>query len=131
MTDLELGIANCRAKLAAYDLLSFVGREEGSRVGAYHFHLTDVDAFRARLVACGFSDPNGDVWESRDRVPVASLHIKHFVDWPAQKVQAHIDPHGVGGPIRWLRHLLDYNGYMDVRRIERLLIAQGLDPSAP
>jgi hypothetical protein len=133
VTDLEIGVENCRAKLKTHGLLAFVGREEASPLGTYHFHCTDPDAFRARLKVLDFTPPGRPEgrWESRERVPVASLHIKHFDGWPADKLQAHIDPHGIGGLIRWLRHVCDYNGYRDVRRIRRLLIAAGLDPSAP
>jgi len=108
-----------RAKLARLGLDRFVGACQPADVGNLEFRCRDVDGFRRRLRALGFvlrDRPDGS-WDAREPARRYSLHCKHFPGWPDDKLQAHIDPWGVGGPWTILMHLLDYNGYRDVERI--------------
>ena len=118
-----LGVANVRGKLDGFDLLRFVASPEPAGPGNFHFACNDTAAFRAALVVHGFRlrDRAGGAWDARERVARASLHIKHFVGWPEERMQAHIDPYGIGGAWILIMHLLDYNGYRDAERILRLL----------
>ncbi|MEM8882901.1 MAG: hypothetical protein AAGD14_02390 [Planctomycetota bacterium] len=97
-------------------------------MGNFHFRCLDVAAFRARLAALGFrarDRPDG-AWDAREPVARFSLHVKHFAGWPDDRLQAHIDPWGVGGPWTALMHLLDYHGYRDEERIARALRASAV-----
>ena len=120
----ELGAANIGHKLDSYDLLRFVAAEEPADPGNFHFVCTDVDALRAALVVHGFRlrDRAAGAWDARERTARASLHLKHFAGWPDERIQAHIDPYGIGGVWTTLMHLYDYNGYRDVERISRMLV---------
>ena len=81
-------------------------------------------------------------WDSRERRADGALHFKHFKGWPADKLQAHIDPHGarlhsdlwflipVIPLTQLLIHAADPTGYTEVFRIRALLLKQGWD-SAP
>ena len=131
------GIVNVYVKLRALGLWPFVKETvEIDRPGNLHFLVADVAEFQEALVAAGLDGPEYDGlhWESREPVAHLSLHIKHFDTWAAEKVQAHVDPVGlVDGP--WwkrlwigLRHLLNFHGYSDVRRVKRMLEADGLRP---
>jgi len=114
---------NVQLKIARLDLEKFVGDEEPADVGNFHFRCPDVAGLRARLSELGFrARQKGDAWDAREPVQRLSLHFKHFAGWPFDRMQAHIDPWGVGGPLTKLMHLLDYNGYRDTERISRLLV---------
>ena len=111
-----------RIKLARLGIEEFVGEEEPADVGSFHFRCPDVDAFRLRLRNLEFRmRDRGEAWDAREPVKRWSLHFKHFEGWPADRIQAHIDPWGVGGPVVLLMHLLDYHGYKDVERIRRMI----------
>jgi len=113
-----------RVKLERLRLDPFVGNEEPAEAGNLHFRCPDVLGLRARLDDLGFllRVRGGGAWDAREPVKRLSLHIKHFAGWPADRIQAHVDPWGVGGPLVALLHLLNYNGYRDTERISRLLL---------
>ncbi len=119
---IRLTVLNLHRKLVSLDLWRFVGAESSTNLGNLEFLVTDPAALRQTLrQRSDFTRPReGPGWHSRERVRAAALHFKHFVGWPADKIQAHIDPAGFG----W-RHLLDYQGYRDVERIEALLDESG------
>jgi len=119
----RLGVANVYRKMSALGLWEFVRREHDSDLGNLHFRCVSVPGLIARLAELGFTRarPGSGFWQSRERVTRLSLHIKHFEGWPDDKLQAHIDPSGIGGPWAWLRHAVDAKGYRDVERIARML----------
>ena len=47
--------------------------------------------------------------------------IPRFLGWPADRLQAHIDPWGMTGLYPRLMHALDSKGYKKVEKIERAL----------
>ena len=113
-----------RVKLERLRLDPFVGNEEPAEAGNLHFRCPDVLGLRARLDDLGFllRVRGGGAWDAREPVKRLSLHIKHFAGWPADLMQAHLDPWGVGGPLIALLHLLDLGSYRDSERISRLLL---------
>ena len=117
----ELGVANVRHKLTALGLDQFVGPAEASHIGNYHFRCTNLEGLMERLGHLGWKVPtNRDgYWQVREPVARLSLHIKHFDGWPADRLQAHIDPWGVVGIYARMRHALDSRGYIKVERIAR------------
>jgi hypothetical protein len=120
---IELGVANVRRKLTASGLDGFVGERLDSDVGNFHFVCTDVDALIAHVREMGW-ELEGDRaarWHLREPVARLSLHIKHFDGWPPDRLQAHIDPYGVVGPLTWILHALTPRGYRNVERIRSRL----------
>ena len=116
-----LGVANVRRKLSALGLDGFVGEPLDSEVGNFHFVCLDVDGLLGRLADLGwkFEGEREGRWHLREPVARLSLHIKHFDGWPASRLQAHIDPFGVVGPVTWILHALTARGYKRVERIAR------------
>ena len=121
----ELGIANVRGKLAALGLDRFVGPAEASHVGNYHFRCTNLEGLVEQLTHMDWTVPAGrdGYWQVREPVARLSLHIKHFDGWPADRLQAHIDPWGMHGLYARLRHALNSKGYQKVEQIARMLDA--------
>jgi hypothetical protein len=113
-----------RVKFERFGLEGFLGTPEPAERGNHHFRCPDVAGFRAALAELGFRmrERTGGAWDAREPVARLSLHCKHFAGWPEDLVQAHVDPHGVGGALTSLLHLLDYSGYRDEERISRLLL---------
>jgi hypothetical protein len=121
----HLGVVNVYRRMRGLGLWQFVGREDDSTLGNVHFRCTSVPALLAATRALGFTAPRSQsgFWQVRQRVAHLALHLKHFDGWPDDKLQAHIDPIGVGGPLVWIRHVLDWGGYRDVERIARMIDA--------
>jgi len=118
-----LGVATVRCKLSALGFDGFVGEQLDSKVGNFHFLCIDVDGLLAHVAALGwrFEGEREGRWHLREPVARLSLHIKHFDGWPADQLQAHIDPFGVVGPVTWILHALTARGYKRVERIARAI----------
>lgn len=147
---LRLTVLNLYVKLRRLNFWIFVGPPESSTSrGCLEFLCIDVDKLRDELCNSNLFSYDGDkAWEGREIYDEGALHFKHFGDWPASKVQAHIDREGlhhrhyreddpmevplwgIATAIQFLKHQVDAveDGYTDVYGIRRILLNQGYDP---
>lgn len=139
---MRLTVLNLYVKLKGLSLWQFVGKESESQPGCLHFLASALPELKATLRERDeFTDPQDspDSWDSREKRGDGALHFKHFTGWPEEKVQAHIDPHGLllHNPLWWLMpviplgqllaHAADPTGYTEVYTIRELLLDQGWD----
>lgn len=132
-------VLNLYAALSAQGLWPLVTREWQSDVGVLQFTCDDVDALHRALAERDFTPVRTRRWgwESRERRPRASLHLKHFDGWDPDKVQAHVDP--IGTVPRWywwclpplplaliLLHCWHWHAYTRPTAVRRALLRSGV-----
>jgi len=121
-------------KLSGLDLWRFVSREWKTKRGRLQFECDDVPGLKTKLIELGFTRPadSTKAWESSERAPKLSLHMKHFDGWEDNKVQAHIDRAGFWLARKWwwfppyplaqmLHHFFHYKSYLDVERLRDMM----------
>ena len=134
-------VLNTFAKLSALGLWQFVGRNSGTTDGSLNFCCPDLEGLQAALARLGFTRPKGKrgFWESRERRAFCPVHVKHFVGWPVNRVQVHIDVFSATLKARWwavpplpaglvVLHGLTQRSYLEQDLIARILLWQGFDP---
>lgn len=126
-------ILNARLAMVRLGLWHLVANERGSNPGNFEFDATDMDTLLRELARredfTGPRQSRSGFWQSRQKVPIMSLHIKHFAGWPPRRVQVHVDRYGLHprglwwlvAPALLVAHILDYNGYKEVESIARHL----------